>query len=96
MPIVITKKEFPETKEINFSRKRDNFIEKAPQYIEAGILPREETEAVIQALKEEKLLVDKKTKTKRSLMIQTWSVAKIILLSLRYCALTSTCRTITR
>jgi len=65
MPTVIIKKEFPDTKEADFSRKRDNFFEKAPQYVEAGILPREETEALIQALTEDKARMDKKNEDKK-------------------------------
>ena len=65
MPTVISKKEFPETKEVDFSRKRDNFLLKAPQYVEAGILPREETEALIQALTEDKARMDKKNEDKK-------------------------------
>ena len=65
MPTVISKKEFPETKEVDFSRKRDNFLLKAPQYVEAGILPREETESLIQSLNEDKQRMDKKNEDKK-------------------------------
>jgi hypothetical protein len=65
MPTVIIKKEFPDTKEVDFSRKRDNFLENAPQYVEAGILPREETESLTQALSDDKLRMDKKNEDKK-------------------------------
>lgn len=65
MPTVITKKEFPETKEANFIRKRDNFLAKVFQYIESGILPKEETEALCQTLSEDKVRLDKKNDDKK-------------------------------
>jgi len=65
MPTVISKKEFPETKEVDFSRKRDNFLAKVFQYVETGILPREATESLIQALNEDKLRMDKKNEDKK-------------------------------
>ena len=65
MPTVIIKKEFPETKEVDFSRKWDNFLEKAPQYVEAGILPKEETDSIIEVLKEDKARMDKKNEDKK-------------------------------
>lgn len=65
MATIKSKKDFPDTSEITFTRKGDNFVEKAPKYIIDGILPKESTEALITALTEDKLRLNKKNEDKK-------------------------------
>lgn len=57
---IVVKKDFIEYNENGFARKRDNFLEKAPQLITDGILPQEATEAIIQLLQEDKTRCEQK------------------------------------
>lgn len=50
--MITTIKSFISSTEEGYSEKSDNFIEKAPAYIEQGILPKEATEALIAKLQE--------------------------------------------
>jgi len=52
LTIITTIKSFISGSEEEYSEKSDNFIEKAPAYVEQGILPREATEALIAQLQE--------------------------------------------
>jgi len=51
LTIISTIKSFISSTEEGYSEKSDNFIEKAPPLVEAGILPQEATEALIATLK---------------------------------------------
>lgn len=66
MVTITVKKDFPAKIEEIFAQKRDNFLEKAPQYIIDGILPKESTEALIVALTEDKMRRDKKNEDKKT------------------------------
>ncbi|WP_372645517.1 hypothetical protein [Ancylomarina sp.] len=54
------KKSFIETNVVGFSTKRENFLEKAPQLIADGILPKEATEAVIKLLQDDRTRLNQK------------------------------------
>ncbi|PXY02071.1 hypothetical protein DF185_05350 [Marinifilum breve] len=52
LTIITTIKSFISSSEEEYSEKTENFIEKAPAYVEQGILPKEATEALIAELQE--------------------------------------------
>ncbi|WP_321297732.1 hypothetical protein [Marinifilum fragile] len=52
LTVITTIKSFISGSEEEYSEKSDNFIEKAPAYVEQGILPKEATEALIAQLQE--------------------------------------------
>jgi|GEM_PF-1267606 len=52
LTIITTIKSFISGSEEEYSEKTENFIEKAPAYVEQGILPKEATEALIAELQE--------------------------------------------
>lgn len=52
LTIITTVKSFISSSEEEYSEKTENFIEKAPAYVEQGILPKEATEALIAELQE--------------------------------------------
>ncbi len=63
---IVVKKDFIESNEEGFAQKRDNFLQKAPQYIEAGILPKDVTDALIAELQEDEASRDKKNMDKKT------------------------------
>lgn len=54
------KKSFIESSETGFARKRDNFLDKAPQLVADGVLPKEATENLIQLLQGDKSRYEQK------------------------------------
>jgi len=55
MTQIIVTKDFIEKGEENFAEKMENFIQMAPQYVEAGLLPAAETGVIIEKLKADEL-----------------------------------------
>jgi hypothetical protein len=64
MVVLRTKKDFIEKTEEAYNSKSRNFIEKAPSLVEAGKLPKEETETLISELKVQLNLCDQKNQAK--------------------------------
>ncbi|MUP40065.1 hypothetical protein [Labilibaculum euxinus] len=60
MAQIVIKKDFIEYNEAGFARKRDNFLDKAPQLVTDGLLPKESTDSIIQKLQADKTRCDQK------------------------------------
>ncbi len=60
------KKDFIESNEEGFAQKRDNFLQKAPQYIDSGVLPKDISDALIAELQEDEASRDKKNRDKKT------------------------------
>jgi len=63
---ILVKKDFIESNEEGFAQKRDNFLQKAPQYIDSVILPKDISDALITELQEDEASHDKKNRDKKA------------------------------
>jgi len=63
---ILVKKDFIESNEEGFAQKRANFLQKAPQYIDSGILPKDISDALIAELQEDETSRNKKNMDKKA------------------------------